>query len=97
MAKKTVIGRALKLLINSSDDAPLLIKAFNESEYLEGEDEDIPELEDSAFSELVDADAMMAEQAPEAPKEADTKSLRKAELKSESKVEQATLPVGNPF
>lgn len=97
MAKKTVIGRALKLLINSSDDYPILVKAFNESGYVEGEDDVIPALEETAFTELVDADAMMAEQAPEAPKEAEVKPLRKAELKSEPKIEQATLSVGNPF
>ncbi|MGB7595028.1 MAG: RecT family recombinase [Erysipelotrichaceae bacterium] len=97
MAKKTVIGRALKLIINSSDDTPLLVKNFIESGYVEGEDDDIPALEETAFTELVDADAMMAEQAPEAPKEAEVKPIRKVELKSESKVEQTTLPVGNPF
>ena len=97
MAKKTVIGRALKLIINSSDDTPLLVKNFIESGYVEGEDDDIPALEETAFTELVDADAMMAEQAPEAPKEAEVKPLRKAELKSEPKIEQATLPVDKPF
>lgn len=97
MAMKTVISRALKILINTSDDYPILVNAFNESGYVDGEDDDTPVLEDSAFTELVDADSMMTEQAPEAPKEAEVKTTRKPELKSESKAEQTTLPVGNPF
>lgn len=44
MAKKTIIARALKMVINSSDDAPLVVKAFNESGYVAEEDNEAPTL-----------------------------------------------------
>jgi len=50
MAMKTVIGRALKLIINSSDDAPILVKAFNESGYVADED-DTPQISEFAIPE----------------------------------------------
>lgn len=54
MAKRTVINRALKLLINSSDDNPILVKAFNESGYVGDNEEkildDVPEI---SFTETV--------------------------------------------
>jgi len=44
MAKRTVINRALKLIINSSSDKPLFVKAFNESGYIDTEDNETPTL-----------------------------------------------------
>jgi len=69
MAKKTVISRALKLLINSSDDAPLLVKAFNESEFVPG-DED--EIETHAFTEAIDVDTLMPDNPVEETKQPDS-------------------------
>lgn len=93
MAKKTVISRALKLLINASDDSPILVKAFNESGYVEGEDDDeaIPSIDESAFTEVVDTDALMEQPAPEAPKQAEVKSQKSTEAKTSRSIEQASL------
>ena len=70
MAKKTIISRALKILINSSDDAAILVKAFNESGYEEEGDELILGIAENAFTEVVEVDSVLKEVAPEAPQEA---------------------------
>lgn len=97
MAKKTVIGRALKLVINSSDDAPLLVKAFNESNYVEDSDEGLIGLEESAFTEAVDVDEVMSEPPSEALKTADTKPLPKHEQSQRKSAEQTSLLGKDPF
>jgi len=55
MAKKTVIGRALKLIINSSDDTPLLVKNFIESGYVADDEETTDQIQipETAFSQTI--------------------------------------------
>jgi len=56
MAKKTVINRACKNFINTSDDSDLVISTFNrttENEYIEEEDVQA-EIEENANSEVID-------------------------------------------
>lgn len=67
MAMRTVINRALKLIINSSDDSPLLVKAFNESGFIpeDGEDDRNNELPDStAFKETIAVSAIKSQAEP---------------------------------
>ena len=67
---KTVIGRALKLIINSSDDAPILVKAFNESGYVADEDDTFQISEfaipDESFGQSISPESVTKEE-PIAP------------------------------
>lgn len=61
MAMRSVINRALKILINSSSDAPILVKAFNESGYISDDEVEIDGqsdtlLPESAFSTSISVD-----------------------------------------
>ena len=57
MAKKTVINRALKLFVNTSDDSDLLIESFNndfnQTEYVEAEAVEVENIEE-ANTEAID-------------------------------------------
>lgn len=70
MAKKTVISRALKMIINSSDDSSMLVQAFNESGYIDGDEEDgktgaSDSLPDTAFTNVISADTLKKEHSTE--------------------------------
>ena len=54
MAKKTVINRACKSYINSSDDNSLVMKHFHRTEDVRSEEEVAQEIEDNANSESID-------------------------------------------
>jgi len=56
MAKRTVINRALKLIINSSSDSPLLVKSFNESGYVADDEDDqapVTTIPETAFTQTI--------------------------------------------
>ena len=55
MAKKTVINRTCKALINSSDDSSLMIQTFNKSEETMAEHEITAEIAENANTEVIDA------------------------------------------
>jgi len=57
MAKKTVINRACKRAINSSDDSNLMINAFNEPGEVQAEQEVQEEIEENANSEVIDIES----------------------------------------
>lgn len=82
MAMRTVINRALKLVINSSNDSPLLVKAFNESGFVpeDGEeDRGVEKADSKAFNETISVSAVKtlaeAKQAPTEPHEPIQESL----------------------
>lgn len=54
MAKKTVINRACKRAINSSDDSNLMIDAFNEPGNIKAEEKAKEEIEKNANSQTID-------------------------------------------
>lgn len=56
MAKKTVINRACKALINSSNDGNLFLRAFNRSDEEIAEHELEEEIEENANKELIDVE-----------------------------------------
>jgi recombination protein RecT len=56
MAKKTVINRACKALINSSNDSNLFLRAFNRSDEEIAEHELEEEIEENANKELIDVE-----------------------------------------
>lgn len=71
MAKRTVINRAAKAFINTSDDSDLLIKAFNDTTSNEYQDERerkeaeiIEEIEENANSEILDPKPPVEEKKP---------------------------------
>lgn len=78
MAKRTVIRKACKMYINTSDDNDLLIESFNRttaSEYKNVEHEVEKEIEDNANSEVIDIEPLQNEEVieeTEASYEADT-------------------------
>jgi recombination protein RecT len=70
MAKRTVINRACKLLINATKDNDLLIEHFNRSEQVEAEQELNAEAELLANDEIIDIQATEPEPEPELNKAA---------------------------
>ncbi|MFC4768708.1 recombinase RecT [Effusibacillus consociatus] len=56
MAKKTVINRACKRYLNSSDDSSLIMRHFNRQDDVIAEAEVEAEIAENANSELIDAD-----------------------------------------
>ena len=75
MAKKTVINRACKAIINTSDDSTLLMKAYRETdadiaeaeaqEEIQANANQTPLLVDNDTGEVIDnADGLLAQDAP---------------------------------
>lgn len=56
MAKKTVINRACKRFLNSSDDASLLMNTFNESDERSEEAQLAAEIDENANGDVIDVD-----------------------------------------
>lgn len=66
MAKKTVISRALKMIINSSDDSSMLVEAFNESGYVEGDEEaPVTIIPETAFTKPISPNTVTEEHTAE--------------------------------
>ena len=53
MAKRTVINRALKYIINSSDDSSVVVQAFNESGYIDDEEVELDTTPGISFTDSV--------------------------------------------
>ena len=70
MCKKTVINRACKTYINSSNDSNLLIRHFNRADEMAAEDEVAEEIENNANSEYIDVEAteVIEPEQPEPPR-----------------------------
>jgi len=65
MAKKTVINRACKRFLNSSDDSSLLIKHFNRQDEIIEEAQIQAEIEENANQEIIDIEYEDVEKEPE--------------------------------
>lgn len=91
MAKRTVINRACKLLINSTADSDLLIEHFNKADQVAAEQEMVEAATQEANQELVDVEGFDAWnqqqewQHPEEPEEGQP---------TEPPQEQGTIPTG---
>jgi recombination protein RecT len=68
MAKKTVINRACKNYINSSDDSSLVLEHFKQTDEMATEGEAEAEIQQNANSEYIDVDAEEVSEEPD-PKE----------------------------
>ena len=64
MIKKTVVNRATKRFIRSSDDSDLFIKAYNQSDTVQAEQEVKEEIEENANSQVLDIDYEETEEGP---------------------------------
>lgn len=64
MAKRTVINRALKYVINSSDDSSVVVQAFNESGYIDDEEIELDTTPVTSFTETVTPSDDEAPQSP---------------------------------
>ncbi|SET95400.1 recombination protein RecT [Salinibacillus kushneri] len=69
MAKKTVINRACKKFINSSDDGSLLINHFNQTDEAAEEAKAQQEINENANSEYIDIEASEVNEQQEEPKQ----------------------------
>ena len=91
MARKTVINRACKRYLNSSDDGSLLMYHVNRADEVAAEAEVEAEIEENANQELIDIEYEVADEEPEAAEEAaeEPKEDKPAEKpKQEPKVQQ---------
>jgi recombination protein RecT len=71
MAKKTVINRACKRFLNSSDDGSLLMQYINRADEVAAEAEVEAEIEENANQELIDIEYEVAEDEEENNTEAE--------------------------
>ena len=91
MARKTVINRACKRYLNSSDDGSLLMYHVNRADEIAAEAEVEAEIEENANQELIDIDAdyeLMDEGADTEGSAEDTKEQPSDKLKQEKKQAQ---------
>ena len=70
MARKTVINRACKRYLNSSDDGSLLMYHVNRADEVAAEAEVEAEIAENANQELIDVEYEVADEEPEAAEEA---------------------------
>ncbi len=87
MAKKTVINRACKKFVNSSDDSSLVISHFNRQDEVIEEAEAEEEIKKNANREVIDIDY---EEVPEDPQQIDGQQ-QQPEEREEEHHEQLTL------
>jgi recombination protein RecT len=88
MCKRTVINRACKKFINSSDDSSLIIRHFNRQDEVIEEAEVQEEIKNNANKEVLDIDY---EEAPEDPEQIEGLKQKPEELDKEEQHEQLTL------
>jgi recombination protein RecT len=89
MARKTVINRACKRYLNSSDDGSLLMQHINRADEVAAEAEVEAEIEENANQELIDIEYEVADEEPEAEEKAaeEPKERKPEEPKQEMKQE----------
>ena len=99
MAKRTVINRAAKMIINTSDDSDLLTGAINRATEVEYDHDQEQERKEVAPAEKGTPNALLAgfkrkqaQAAKEAPKEEPKQEAKEAEKPSEDIVKQLTEP-----
>lgn len=90
MAKKTVINRALKIVIGSSDDAGL----YDEKETPTTEQTVEEEIEEFANSEIIDFDEIIEVETPKAEVKAESKKETAKDLFEEPKVSSIKPEIG---
>jgi len=90
MARKTVINRACKRYLNSSDDGSLLMQHINRADEVAAEAEVEAEIEENANQELIDIEYEVADEEPEAAEEAaeDPKEDKPTEKPKQEKQEK---------
>jgi recombination protein RecT len=92
MARKTVINRACKRYLNSSDDGSLLMYHVNRADEVAAEAEVEAEIEESANQELIDVEYEVEDETPAAEEtEEATKEESAEKLKREKKQEKPQL------
>lgn len=89
MARKTVINRACKRYLNSSDDGSLLMYHVNRADEVAAEAEVEAEIEENANQELIDIEYEVADEEPEVEEKAaeEPKERKPEEPKQERKQE----------
>ena len=89
MARKTVINRACKRYLNSSDDGSLLMQHVNRADEVAAEAEVEAEIEENANQELIDIEYEVADEEPEVEEKAaeEPKERKPEEPKQERKQE----------
>jgi len=89
MARKTVINRACKRYLNSSDDGSLLMQHINRADEVAAEAEVEAEIEENANQELIDIEYEVADEEPEVEEKAaeEPKERKPEEPKQERKQE----------
>ena len=89
MARKTVINRACKRYLNSSDDGSLLMYHVNRADEVAAEAEVEAEIEENANQELIDVEYEVADEEPEVEDKAaeESKERKPEEPKQERKQE----------
>lgn len=85
MAKKTVINRACKKFLNSSDDSSLIIHHFNRADEAAEEAKIQEEISHNANTEIIDVEY---EDAPEPPKQIENKRTESIDVKQRQQHEQ---------
>lgn len=90
MARKTVINRACKRYLNSSDDGSLLMQHINRADEVAAEAEVEAEIEENANQELIDIEYEVADEEPEVEEKAaeEPKEKKPEESKQERKQEE---------
>jgi recombination protein RecT len=90
MARKTVINRACKRYLNSSDDGSLLMQHVNRADEVAAEAEVEAEIEENANQELIDIEYEVEDETPaaEETKEEQTKEEITEKPKQEKKTQQ---------
>jgi recombination protein RecT len=103
MARKTVINRACKRYLNSSDDGSLLMHYVNRADEVVAEAEVEAEIEENANQELIDIEYEVADEGPtieeatEEPKEEKPADKPKQEKKTQQGRQQTIFEEGPGF
>lgn len=94
MAKKTVINRACKKFMNSSDDSSLLIHHFNRQDEVIEEAQVQAEIEENANKEVIDIEYQ--EVSEEEPKQIENNPPEQVDIKQEQQMVFATTGTEGP-
>jgi recombination protein RecT len=93
MAKKTVINRACKKFLNSSDDSSLVIDYFNRQDESVEEAQAEAEIQQNANSEYIDVDA---EEVPEEKTESEKQPEEQPDQQEQQEIEFPQTGTGGP-
>lgn len=91
MAKKTVINRACKKFLNSSDDSSLIMQHFNGSDERHEEAQLQEEINENANSEVIDIEY---EVNPEEPKQIENKPTEQIDINQTKQQQMDFVPMG---